>query len=236
MLRVKFVLVCEGPSDRGLVRHLEALCVRAGASEAIGDAPDLGLLGVPTGNTAAQQVRAVVDRMADVNLVFVHRDADAATAARVRRQLEEELHAARGLPGHVLVVPVQELEAWLLVDPQAIREVAGNPRGTVDLNLPGLRRIEATARPKERLRAALMLASEAGGRALARLKRESSEIHRILLERLDIDGPVTRLRSWRALVEDIESAVGQLGRQSVSQALPTTLPAARRLRTRRAPS
>jgi len=84
MLRVKFVLVCEGPSDRGLVRHLEALCVRAGASEAIGDAPDLGLLGVPTGNTAAQQVRAVVDRMADVNLVFVHRDADAATAAARR--------------------------------------------------------------------------------------------------------------------------------------------------------
>lgn len=217
MLRVKFVLVCEGPSDRGLVRHLEALCVRAGASEVIGDAPDLGLLGVPTGHCAAEQVRAVVDRMADVNLVFIHRDADASAPARVRRQLEEEMRAAEALPGYVMVVPVQELEAWLLVDPQAIREVAGNPRGTVGLDLPALRRIEATARPKERLRAALVLASEARGRTLARLKRESSELHRILLERLDIDGPVTQLRSWRSLVDDIGAAIGRLGEQVTPQ-------------------
>lgn len=235
MLRVKFVLVCEGPSDRGLVRHLEALCVRAGASEVIGDAPDLGLLGIPVGHGAAEQVRAVVDLMADINLVFIHRDADASTPARVRRQLEEEMHAVEGLPSHVLIVPVQELEAWLLVDAQAIREVAGNPHGTLDLDLPALRRIEATARPKERLRTALALASEARGRSLARLKRESSELHRILLERLDIDGPVTRLHSWQSLVEDIKAAIGHLGEQVASRVPQPSPHAKRRPRTRRSP-
>lgn len=212
-MRVKFVLVCEGPSDRGLVRHLEALCVRSGAGEALGDAPDLGLMGVPTGRSITEQVRAVANMVADVDLVFVHRDADSQDPRPVRQQLDAELRAAQGLPKHVLVVPVQELEAWLLVDSQAIREVAGNPRGAVDLELPAVRRIEASARPKERLRAALVLASEARGRSLARLKRESSELHRILLERLDIDGPVTQLRSWQSLVKDTEAVIKQLGEQ-----------------------
>lgn len=211
MLRIKFVLVCEGPSDRGLVRHLEALCVRSGASEAIGDAPDLGLLAVPPGRAPAEQVRAVLGTVADINLVFVHHDADSRDPSSVRRRLSSIDLADGGLPLHVPVVPVQELEAWLLVDAQAIREVVGNPQGEIDLNLPPVSQIEATARPKERLRAALVLASEARGRRLARLQQEASELHRILLERLDIDGPVTRLRSWQHLVHDVAAAIKVLG-------------------------
>jgi hypothetical protein len=212
MLRVKFVLVCEGPSDRGLVRHLEALCIRAGADEAIGDAPDLGLLPVPPGKSMDKQVEAVLALVADVNLLFIHRDADARDSSEVRRRLMETLSRRNDLPIHVLIVPIQELEAWLLVDPQAIREVVSNPRGTVDLDIPPVHRIESTARPKERLHAALRLASESRGRALDRLKHEIPHLHAVLLERLDLDGPVTRLSSWQSLISDVDAAIATMAK------------------------
>ena len=85
-MRIQFVLVCEGSSDRGLVQHLETLCVRAGASEAIGDAPDLGRLPVPPGKTVAEQAGAILKLGAEINLLFVHRDADNRDPRTVRRQ------------------------------------------------------------------------------------------------------------------------------------------------------
>lgn len=226
-MRIKFLLVCEGSSDRGLVPHLEALCVRAGADEAIGDAPDLGRLPRPPGRAVDEQVRALLKLGAEMDLLFVHRDADSDDARPVRQEILAKLAGVEGCPAHICVVPVQELEAWLLVDEQAIRTVVGNPGGREDLGLPPRRRIESTARPKERLEAALIKASGAGGARLQRVKDQRSILRGVLLQRLDINGPVNELPAWCALVEEIETAVAQL--RAVSGALtPSPRPRRRR--------
>ncbi len=111
---------------------------------------------------------------------------------------------------HVPVIPVHELEAWLLVDEKAIRAVVGNPRGTMAIGLPLLSRIEDTLKPKELLFAALASASGKSGRQLERVKANRYLHRAILLERLDTDGPVRGLPAWRALEQDIESAMAAL--------------------------
>lgn len=209
-LRVKFLLVCEGSSDRHLVPHLEALCVRAGAAEAIGDAPDLGLLPRAPGKAIEEQAAAALQLAGDVHLLFAHQDADHRDPEEVRRRIDARLEAINGCPPHVCVVPVQELEAWLLLDEPAIRTVAGRPRGTAPLGLPGPGRIESMPSPKEILQAALAAASEASGARLRKVRVAFSEHRAMLFQRLDIDGPINSLPAWRRLVTDVEHVIGLL--------------------------
>lgn len=216
-MRIKFVLVCEGSSDRGLVPHLETLCVRAGATEAIGDAPDLARLPVPPGKTVSAQVGAVLRLGAEINLLFVHRDSDNRDPRIVRSQITEEISSLNGCPAHVCVVPVQEIEAWLLTDEAAIRHVSGKPGGREPLGVPPPRQIEGTASPKEILKEAIAQASGERGRRLEKIRSRFSQLRAILLQRLDIDGSINELPAWQALVADIESAVSDIQNASTER-------------------
>lgn len=209
-LRVKFLLVCEGSSDRYLVPHLESLCVRAGAAEAIGDAPDLGLLPLAPGKAIEEQAAAALRLAGDVHLLFAHQDADHRDPEEVRRRINSRLSTISDCPPHVCVVPVQELEAWLLLDEPSIRAIAGRPRGTAPLDLPDPARIESTPRPKEILKAALATASEATGARLRRVRAAFGEHRAMLFQRFDVDGPVGSLPAWRRLVADVEAVIGKL--------------------------
>ena len=55
-------------------------------------------------------------------------------------------------------------EVWLLIDEQAIRVAAGNPRGRIPLDLPRLGNLEGLAKPKTLLHNALRTASELSAR------------------------------------------------------------------------
>ncbi|WP_437753311.1 hypothetical protein [Sorangium sp. So ce1389] len=211
---VKFLLVCEGTSDRGLVPHLEALCVRAGADEATGDAPDLGRLPRPPGKRIEDQARIALQLAGKVNLLFAHQDADSRDPEEVRRRIRERLAGLDHCPPHVCVIPVQEIEAWLLLDEVAIRTVAGNPRGQEALNLPPRRSIESTSKPKERLAAALAAASGKKGKRGQKFKESFSDRRAMLLQCLDIDGPINELPAWQRLVADVEAVVADLLREA----------------------
>ena len=209
--RVRFVLVSEGSSERDLVPHLQDLCVRAGAGEAYGFWPDLGRLQKPPGRTVLAKVEAALRLEPGSNLVFVHRDADGPDAGEVIEQIDAAVLTAAGCPPHVPVVPVQELEAWLLVDQEAIRRVVGKPMGKVRLGLPAVNRIEVLASPKEVLDQALLSASAKSGRHLERVKRELPRLRTLLLQQLDIEGPVASLPAWQLMVMRINAAVEKLG-------------------------
>jgi hypothetical protein len=209
-LTVKFLLVCEGSSDRGLIPHLEGLCVRAGAAVAMGDAPDLGRLPEPPGKAIEKQARAALDLAGGVNLLFAHQDSDGQEPEEVRRRIRRSLAGVESCPLHVCIVPVQELEAWLLLDEGAIRAIAGSPNGTEDLNLPLPRLVEKTPKPKERLKAAFSLASGKHGRRYHEVTRAFSEHRAMLLQRLDVDGPIRHLPAWQQLVADVEAAIADL--------------------------
>jgi hypothetical protein len=207
-MKIHFLFIGEGSSDRGLVPHLESLCVRAGAEEATGVAPDLGRLPKPPGKDVASQVGRALRLEPTANLVFVHRDSDSRDPSARRQQIMTALsNLGRS---HVPVVPVQELEAWLLLDEGALRTVAGNPGGRQPLGLPRASHIEDVAAPKERLMAALETASGLSGRRLDKFKQRFSRHRAILLERLDIEGLLSEVPAWKTLVQDIVDALAAL--------------------------
>jgi hypothetical protein len=136
---------------------------------------------------------------------MIHRDSDSEDHLPRYAEVRKALDAAglRGVP----VIPVQETEAWLLTDANAIRVVVGNPNGRAALALPTLARIEQTKNPKEVLLAACLAASEATRGRLAKVRQRFPSFRRHLLENLDPDGPVSTLPSFQRLVSDIKKAV-----------------------------
>jgi len=144
------------------------------------------------------------------DLAFVHRDADRA-GVHTRRTEISDAAAACGVTSIVVpIVPVQELEAWLLTDELALRRVVGRPNSRVSLGLPRLATIEATPSPKEILKSALLAASETTGRRRTQERSDFEKRRRALLDRLDIDGPIRQLPAWRRLEADIVEAVSTL--------------------------
>lgn len=205
MTKVTFAFVREGTSDDGLIPHLSELLIRAGLDEALGTPRDYK-------GTVVECVRRVLAEEAPVDAIFVHRDTDDPSDAERRDEISsaiDELGESLAVPV-VPVVPIQELEAWLLLDESQIRAVAGKPSKTMSLSLPRPSRVEATSSPKEILMTALLVASDTTGRRYKEAKRRFPEQRRALLERLDIDGPVSELRAWQALERDVATAVSRI--------------------------
>lgn len=214
MMNVEFILLSEGSSDAGLVPHLASLCVRAGAAQAEGQRLDLAQFAAASHRSS--MAKLVLVKLYDLvpDLVFVHRDGDnAGRTARVQEIQSAAVQAKVGAPV-VPVIPIRSLEAWLLADPGLIRRAAGDPNGRQDLGLPRLKSIEAHADPKACLQEALRRASHSTGRGRRRFNSKMGRHVAMLLDNLDIDGPVTALSSWQALVQDIEGAIAQLQAES----------------------
>lgn len=209
-MRLHFVLIAEGSSDEALLTHLENLCIDQGATEVTGVAPDFARLADRVGHTVEARLAAAIELEPAANLVFIHRDAD----ARNPEPRYDEIAAAVDTSGldraYVAVVPVQETEAWLLVDERAIRTAAGRPQGTQPIPIPSPQDVERRARPKEVLRTALATASELSGRRLDRFKREFPHQRRVLLFQLSIGGPLESVTSWRRLRSDLGRAIAGL--------------------------
>lgn len=164
-------------------------------------APDMALLPVQK-RTVAGKLAAVKAIGGAYDIVFLHRDAD--RDGRAARVAEIAAAVAEVMPdsAHVPVVPIRMTEAWLLLDEQQIREVAGNPNGKVGLNLPSSRNVERIADPKAHLQEALVTAAELTGRRRKSFQNAFPYNRRLLLERLDPDGPVSAVPSWRQFVAD----------------------------------
>jgi len=98
-------------------------------------------------------------------LLFVHRDAETTSLEERLSEINQAVSNAsvdRQMPAVICVVPIRMTEAWLLFDINAIRQAAGNPNGTLPLNLPALSDIEGLPDPKRILRDKLYAATELG--------------------------------------------------------------------------
>lgn len=202
------VFLADGAADMPLSQHLERLCAERGVEVRI-TAPDFRLLRTPPGLKVSDRLRHSLVQEIQPEIVFVHRDAEGQPPKE--RCLEVKNAIAQASPGlpHVPVVPIRMTEAWLLVDEQQIRDVAGRPNSTAPLALPPIRRIEQHSDPKELLKAALVTASGCTGRRLEAFQRRFGNHRHTLLQRLDTSGPVRQLSAWKAL------------EASLNQVLPT---------------
>lgn len=204
------LFLTDGPSDAPLGEHLEFMCAERGVEVRV-TTPDLRRLPDPPGLKVADRLRAAFD-IDDFGyeLAFVHRDAERQDPKLRFREVAEAIAATRdGLP-FVPVVPIRMTEAWLLLDEQLIREVAGRPDGRTPLELPKLSQVESLPDPKSTLRVALETASGLRGRRMRQFASRFGENRRLLLERLDIHGPVTELEAWRALESSLDEALTYL--------------------------
>jgi hypothetical protein len=209
-MQIRFALIGEGPSDQPLVRILNSLCrdlIQHADIDGEWANPTLEML--ETGKELATQLRALLNHDPTFNLIFVHRDADSNDDRLAREIIARGVQLSGCTTPSVPVVPIQETEAWLLLDEGAIRKHAGNPNGRHPLGLPKPKHVERRANPKELLRDALVQACAPGRkqRELRSGNEEFGRLRRRLFDDLDIHGPVTQLSAWQALVEDTKAAL-----------------------------
>jgi hypothetical protein len=217
MSRIHFVFIGEGTSDDGLIPHLENLCIELGADEVTGTAVDYQRLDARAGHTVEAKLKAALQLEPEANFWFIHRDSDDPDP---RLRYEEISRAVErcGLAGvWVAVVPVQEIEAWLLLDEAAIRSVAGRPRGSEPLNLPTPRQIESRASPKELLKESLVRAADVTGRRLQKFHARFPAHRRQLLQGLPTGGLLDGVASWKRMRDDLEIAITRLCTRNVQE-------------------
>lgn len=204
------LFIGEGTSDRPLVDLVASVFLDHGVQLRV-SAPDPAQLPGKIGHRTDQKLDAAL-RLFDglPDLLIIHRDADPPGPASRRQELMDAVSARAAPAPLVPIVPVRMTEAWLLLDHDAIRRVAGNPRGRARLDLPPPRTVEDASDPKLLLREALVTASEATGRRRAEVVRRFPAHRRQLLERLDRAGPLTTLTAYRVLLHDVETVAEHL--------------------------
>ncbi|MCX5184239.1 hypothetical protein [Streptomyces sp. NBC_00268] len=211
-MTVHALYLCEGSSDAGLRDHIEAIGAEMGR-EILVTVPDLDRLPDKPGHSVRDKLQAA-QRLSDggqvYGLVIIHRDSDSNAPELRRREITEAVDEVSPGLAHVPVIPVRMLEAWLLLDQAAIREVAGNPNGKVALNLPKPTRAESEPDPKALLKQAIATASGDKGRRLEKLQKRFPENRARLLQMLNRNGPVQQLASWQAFTQDLREALSSL--------------------------
>lgn len=209
-MTVRAVFIADGPSDLPLAMHLELLCAQQGVEVQVTPIDPRSLRA--SSRTVEGRLRFLLDQDVDPDLVFVHRDAEsqdpAARATEVRAgAVAAGIDELRVVP----VVPIRMTEAWLLIDESEIRRVAGRPAGTNNLGLPPVSAIESLADPKALLAQVLLDAGQPSGRRRRKqFERDFGSNRALLLERLDLAGPINELAAWRRLKEDVAEVLANL--------------------------
>ena len=199
---MRFLLVCEGQSDTGLVSHIERMVIESGDETEVEG--EHWFHGSPLGSKIHSALHAAGSM---VDMLFVHRDANNAGADARRAEIDAAVASIANAPRSIAVIPVRMTEAWLLLDDAAIRKAVGNPNGRSPLDLPTPREAERRADAKQILANAFLTASEATGRRRKAIQRDFARLRRQLLINLPIGGPLERLPSWARFRDDTLSAI-----------------------------
>ncbi|MCC7372961.1 MAG: DUF4276 family protein [Chloroflexi bacterium] len=214
MSSLRFTLLGEGPTDDALLPIIMWVLQRP----SLGLLPDVDVVGQFVSSTAFRFAAGLTERVVTIanqyptDLLVVHRDADSPSARLSRQDVMSSIEAAQeqlaNLPPVIPVVPIREMEAWLLTDEAAIRSAARNPRGRVRLNLPRESAIEACPDPKAALREALRLASNLP-------RRRWSEIDRIrprnVADLSETFEPLRQLPAFRSFEADVQRVIQEQG-------------------------
>ena len=204
---LRYTLLTDGRSDQVLMYPIEWLLrIHAPARTTDGNWADLAVLPVPPKGLPQRCICAV--RLYPCELLLVHRDAENVPAEQRKAEIDQAV-ADSGLTGtpYICLVPVRMTEAWFLFDAEAIRFAAGKPRGSGDLGLPPLHRLEhVDAKPV--LHSALRAASGKAGRGLGKFAAANA-VHRLAESLVDYS-LLRQLDSFRRFEADLRAALACL--------------------------
>lgn len=209
-------LYAEGSTDYQflcplLLRLCESACAQAAQPVEIGGVLPLddthAMRAAPRGERIAQAAQEAAGAW---NLLFVHADADGDAERALRERVTPGLgrvrDAARPRAEGVAVVPVQETEAWVLADGDALRAVFGSTLTDNALGLPAhVAAIEHLAEPKLALQEAFLATRPNGRRARA----GATPLFNALGEQVALDR-LRALPSFRTLELDLHMALQRL--------------------------
>jgi len=204
---MRIAFLGEGTSDNGIAPHIERLAAERGIRSSV-TVPDFARLGSKVGHSVPEKLCALRGFGDEYDLVVVHRDADNAGYEARADEISQVILAEWAEVEHVPAIPVRMLEAWLLLDEQAIRQVAENPNGRMTLELPKVAAVERIADPKNLLKEILAKASGLSGRRFDQFQRRFPQHRLRLLELLDPHGAVLALPSWERFIGDLDAAFG----------------------------
>lgn len=207
MEELRYTLLSDGPADKALMpiltwllrQHLPNLPIQSRWA-------DLRRLPRPPRDLGGK-IRESLN-LFPCDLMFIHRDAENASLNDRLNEIRQAVVHANvddAISNFICVVPVRMTEAWLLFDSDAIRQAAGNPNGTVSLQLPRLSDIESLPDPKRILNRALKTAKEYGTR-----RRRSFDVNRAVQrvpECIEDFSPLKRLSAFTALEEEVKRMV-----------------------------
>ncbi|WP_303854053.1 hypothetical protein [Salinicola salarius] len=196
MTNINFIFTCEGTSDSHLVEHIKKLLILRGAKEVHGEYADLAALPEKTGLAVSDKLAAIQKYYANIDAIFVHRDADNAGIDNRESEIREQSADCHIIT--VPVIPIKNLEAWLLSDRDKIIETMGS----LPPNLPRPSKIEACSTCKEILKN--------HSESLANKRQRSKAFYKIRLRLctdLDPAGPVSGLSSHKRLVGHIDKLI-----------------------------
>jgi len=200
--------IADGSSDLPIADHLATLCVERGAAVVVTPV-DRSLLG-DVGSTVKGRLDYLLGQSPGLDLIFVHRDAEAQPPDQRRREIADAASDLGAAVPVVPVVPVRMTEAWLLLDEGAIRSVAGKPEGRATLTMPRPADVESLPNPKAVLMKLLLDASEVRGRRrVANFQRDFGRHRALLIQRLDLSAGVRHLTAWRQLEADLDRVFQQ---------------------------
>ena len=165
---ITYTLLSDGSSDRALMPIIEWALLQLRPTLLIQGAwADLTQLKQPP-KDLYDRIRTAL-RLQPCDILFIHRD----TEKETRENRKDEIITATNLITHeygplpiVTVVPIRMMEAWLLINEQAIKTAAGNPNGRYRPILPNVKHLEKLPDPKAILREHLRQASGLKGRQL----------------------------------------------------------------------
>lgn len=167
---ITYTLLSDGSSDRALMPIIEWTLLQLRPTLLTqGARADLTQLKRPPKDLSDRIKTAL--RLYPCDVLFIHRDSEKETYKDRKDEITTAactsiLTREHGSLPIVTLVPVRMMEAWLLIDKQAIKTAAGNPNGRYNPTMPDVKILERLPDPKATLRHHLRQASGLKGRQL----------------------------------------------------------------------
>lgn len=201
---INYTLLSDGSSDKALMPVIEWTIHQI--------VPSLLIQGVRADLTRLKEqpkdLTHRIDKALELypcNVLFIHRDSEGEPHSSRQAEIETATSKISSYQSIVEVIPVRMMEAWLLIDEQAIKTAAGNPNGRYNVTLPKNTMLEKISDPKLVLKNHLKQASGLKGRQLDKFN-VGKAVH-LVADNIDDFSALKNLPSYRAFVEKLTTVL-----------------------------